>query len=174
MMHRTIIFICGLLGLALTSCLNPETYPETPWIGYNQMIVMSDSLRIDIDFTDGDGDIGLSPSDTTDEYALGSRFYFNLFLEYWEWNHDIQQWERGYTVQGDPIEFNNRIPVITPSGRNKALNGVIRATIEPIYYDPSSPYSDTIRYRIQLADRSLKTSEWITTPEIWNGVVQPQ
>lgn len=159
-------------AVLLTSCLEADTYPETPALEYKSMRVMTDSLEIITSFTDGDGDIGLNENETDPPYDTSSRFHFNYFIEYWEWNHDLGQWEQGINALGDTIVFNYRLPVITPEGKNKALKGEIDVTVEPPYYDPTSPYGDTIKYRIQLADRSLKTSDWIWTGEIWNGVVQ--
>jgi hypothetical protein len=163
----------GTLLLMGTACQPSDTYPIEPVITYNQMIVQGDSLRLDVNFTDGDGDIGLTTADTTGVHGFGQTYYYNLFAEYWEWNHHTQQWQKGQNLNGDDIEFNFRIPYITPGGRNKTLKGVIKATIEPIYYNPLSVYSDTIRYRVMLVDRALHESEWIYTAEIWNGVVQP-
>jgi hypothetical protein len=159
-------------ALLMQSCLKPDEYPPVPAVSYKSIAIISDSLILEVDFTDGDGDIGLNPGDTTGEFAIGKPYYYNLFVQYWEWNHNTQQWQPGLTIQGDTISFDYRIPYITPGGRNKALKGVIQTTIEPIYYNPISPYSDTIKYKIRLVDRAFNSSNKIWTPEIWNGVVQ--
>ena len=59
-----------------------------------------------------------------------------------------------------------RIPVLTPTGKNKALKGNISVTIEPSYYNPISPDSDTIKYIITLVDRDFNESNTVESPEI--------
>jgi len=67
-------------------------------------------------------------------------------------------WVRGKTLDGNDINFLYRVPYLTPKGNNKALKGEIEVTIEPTYYNPFSSQSDTIMFKISLADRSLKVS----------------
>lgn len=170
-----LIISTALLVAVMSSCLKPQSYPDEPVISFTNMaITPGDSLIISIDFTDGDGDVGLAPNETNPPYDTSNRYYFNLFIEYWEWNHDIQDWQRGVNAIGDEVHFNARVPVLTPEGKNKALKGTIQETITPPYSLAGfSNYGDTIKYRIQLVDRALRESNWVWTPEIWNGVVQP-
>ena len=141
----------------LSSCLKPETFPEEPFIKFSSFTAMQDSGEIAITFTDGDGDIGLSESDTTGSFAPDNVYHHNLFIEYYE-KDDIAGWVRGKDLSGNDIEFVYRVPYLTPNGNNKALKGTIKVVIEPSYFNPLSAQSDTIKYRIKLVDRSLKES----------------
>jgi hypothetical protein len=156
-----------VLGGVLTfgSCLKPEEFPPTPEIEYVSFVAMQDSANLTISFTDGDGDIGLH------EYETDAPFDFNLYMEYYE-KDDQLGWIRGKDLDGNDISFNYRVPYITPDGQNKALQGEIRITMEPSYYNWLSPESDSVRYRIMLKDRSLKESNWIWSPPIYNGIPQ--
>ncbi len=163
-MKRALIGItCVVSALGMQGCLETESYPVEPAILSTNLTVMTDSLLVEVEFTDGDGDIGFMEEDTAG---------FNLLVEYYEWNFNSGEWEQGVNLLGEPIAFNARIPNITPTGRNKSLKGLIRETIEPPYFNPLSVYSDTIKYRVKLIDRALRESSWEWTPEIWNGVVQ--
>lgn len=156
-MKTKISFIVIISALVLGSCLKAEEYPLEPVIKYESFSVMNDSASLVISFTDGDGDIGLNESDTTGDFSPSNFFHYNLFVEYYE-KDDMLGWVKGKTLAGDDIVFLYRIPYLTPNGKNKALKGEIEVTIEPTYYNPFSSESDTIKYVISLADRSLKVS----------------
>ncbi len=62
-----------IIFLGLQSCYPPEEFSNTPSIAfrslsYNQSDVASDSLVLNIDFTDGNGDIGLEGNETRAPY----------------------------------------------------------------------------------------------------------
>lgn len=156
-MRTKISFIVIISALVLSSCLKPEEFPLEPIITYERFNVMTDSASLVISFTDGDGDIGLSRNDTTGDFSPSNYFHHNLFIEYYE-KDDALGWVRGKTLAGDDISFIYRVPYLTPNGNNKALKGEIEVTLEPTYYNPFSSESDTIMYKITLADRSLKVS----------------
>ncbi len=159
----TLILIFALIGLA--SCLKPETFPTEPAIKFESFSITQDSGTLVISFTDGDGDIGLLESDTTGSFAPNQKFHHNLFIEYYE-KDDAMGWVRGKDLSGNDIIFLYRIPYLTPNGNNKALKGKIEVVIEPTFYNPISSQSDTIKYRIKLADRKLNESNEIESPVI--------
>jgi len=164
-MTAKISFIVIISALVLSSCLKPEEYPLEPIIKYESFSITNDSASLVISFTDGDGDIGLKTSDTTGSFSPSNYFHHNLFVEYYE-KDDALGWVKGKTLAGEDIDFLYRIPYLTPNGNNKALKGEIKVTLEPTYYNPFSTESDTIMYKITLADRSLKMSNTIESPVI--------
>ena len=108
-------------------------------------------------FTDGDGDIGLSAGDTLPPYNKGSDYYYNLFITYKELQHGI------LTPIDLPLPFNTRLPVITPSGNNKAIKGEMEVKLD--IYNPLSTY-DTICFDFYIVDRALHKSNVVSTPLI--------
>lgn len=159
-------FIFILLAASLAfSCLKPEKFPDEPIIAYESFTQLSDSGILVVSFTDGDGNIGLAESDTLNEFSPTNKYHHNFFVEYWE-KVDGIGWQRGKDINGDDISFLYRIPVITPTGKNKALKGNITVTIEPSYYNPISPDSDTIKYRIMLVDRAFNESNVVESDVI--------
>ena len=165
----------GLLfgsALILYGCPEPPKYPETPDIEFHDFVAEGEIGYLSISFTDGDGDIGLTPEMVDPPFDTSNIYHYNMFVEYWEFNDASGDWEH-VTINGLPVNFLYRVPYITPNGKNKALKGTIEVKMEPNYRNPDSPNSDLIRYRIKLVDRALHESEWIVTPSIKNGVVVP-
>jgi hypothetical protein len=146
------------------SCLKPKEYPIEPIIEFSKLQKSGDALYIYINFTDGDGDIGLDENENQPPYNPEGDFYYNYFAEYYEKVNG--NWVRGTDVNGDPVSFNYRISKLTPQGNNKALRGEIRVYLNPTYYNPFSPDSDTVMFKIKIADRALHLSNQIETPEI--------
>jgi hypothetical protein len=163
---RTKISLFVLISYALiSSCLKPETFPLEPVIEFDSFRAMSDSGEIAISFTDGDGDLGLREGDTTGNFSADKTYHHNLFIDYFE-KDDNLGWVRGKDLAGNDITFLYRIPYLTPNGNNKALKGVVKVVIEPSYFNPISPESDTIKYQIRLVDRALNVSNTVESPVI--------
>lgn len=142
----------AVVMLAFAGCRKLEQFPPEPEIDYVDFLQFgSDSAQLVISFTDGDGDIGLTDSDTIEPYD------YNLFLTYY-------QMENGAWIQ--PVlstPFWYRIPVLKQTNGEKALQGEINVDLSPFY---AAPGADSIRYDVVLRDRALNTSNTITTPTI--------
>lgn len=139
----------------LAGCRPAESFPEEPRLTYKSFDVFSDSASVTVSFTDGDGDIGLDPSDSAPPYDTASAWYFNLFLEYQELRNG--EWMTPTLI----LPFNYRIPRITPTGQNKALEGDISVAVKPWPIAP--PPFDTVRFKVTLVDRALHVSNVVTT-----------
>lgn len=159
------ITIIAILVLLLPSCFDNPNYPNEPVLTYDNFIIEGDSADLSFDFTDGDGDIGLTDSEIQPPFNQGSYYHYNLYVQYWEKN-DVLGWVPGYDANGDSIIFRYRIKPILEGNKEKALKGNISVSIEPIFYNPTSPDSDTVRYRVQLIDRALNKSNWMETDVI--------
>ena len=162
-LSKILLILVFLLSVILFSCKKKEQYPVIPHIEYIDFTKIPTANNIDdkgtlkFSFTDGDGDIGLDPSDTLAPYNPGSPWYFDLFITYYE------KQKGNYVAVVLPMENNSRIPVITPEGVNKSIKGDIE--VELFINNPISSY-DTICYNVQIADRALNLSNTIRTPDI--------
>ncbi|MBX7094128.1 MAG: hypothetical protein K1X56_05360 [Flavobacteriales bacterium] len=159
---KIVLFLLGITGLS--SCLDPVQFPPEPAIVYSHFEQYGDTGVVFITFTDGDGDIGLDENQTSPPYDTSSIYYYNLFIKYYEKVDGVFQ--QGIAVDGSPIAFNFRVQNITPDGQNKALQGEIRVTLAPSFYNPLSADSDTIMYKIQLCDRALHMSNEVESEVI--------
>lgn len=154
-----------MTSISLLSCLKPAEFPIEPIITFSHFERYGDTGVIFINFTDGDGDIGLSSTQDDPPFDTSSIYYHNLFISYYEKVDGVFQ--PGLSVPaGEPIEFNYRVQYITPEGQNKALRGEIRVTLAPSFYNPFSSDSDTILYKIRLCDRALHMSNEVESGEI--------
>ena len=156
------VFQIGILStlIFLVNCDKDKVFSDTPAITMSDNQVYNNPVKIIIDFTDGDGDIGLDEGDTLPPYEFNedpfNMYYFNLLLYYYEKNDSI--WEEVEL----PVPYFYRIPVITPRGQNKALNGVIDVDVSLPFNRP-----DSIRFEIILVDQALRESNRLQTPVIY-------
>lgn len=162
MTNKGAVKVGGLLliiGGMASGCLRTEEFPATPAITFKVFELHGDSASLVISFTDGDGDIGLDPTDNAPPFDTASAYYFNLFLEHSE--KVGGEWRDVHFAE--PIQY--RIPRITPSGQNKALEGEIAVAIDPFPLFITGD-ADTVRYSVELVDRALNRSNRVSTGEI--------
>lgn len=158
--RMVLLFLGVLLAFATYSCKKDKEYPIEPAIEMSSRQVYQSPSKIIISFTDGDGDIGLDQGDTLDPYNYQedpfNKYHYNLLLYYFEKQGD--EWVEVQTA----VDYFYRVPNITPTGQNKALNGEIEVDLTLPITRP-----DSIRYDIELIDRALHVSNLLTTPVIY-------
>lgn len=158
-----LLFILFAWIVSISSCRKPEEYSIVPYIEYVNFTKIQTANGVDskgilnISFKDGDGDIGLSKTDTMPPYNVGSPYYYNLCLTYYEKQHGE------YVPVELPFETSIRIPIITPISKNKTIKGTIEAEL---FFNNVLSTFDTIAYDIFLYDRALHKSNVIRTPDI--------
>ncbi|MFZ1688550.1 MAG: hypothetical protein WAU70_14065 [Flavobacteriales bacterium] len=162
--------VTGGLAVAMvlfSGCLKTEEFPPEPAIAFKSFGQYADSASLVVTFTDGDGDIGLSEDQTDPPFDSASVYYYNFYMDYY-------LREAGTWVFKSAL--GHRLPVITPTGQNKALEGEIARRIETVQI-PGFPQpwygvltdadeGDTIRFDVRLIDRALHTSNTVSTGDI--------
>ena len=154
------LFLLILLFTGLTGCVKDVEYPLKPEIEFGGFSTMRDVSGKDsvglitISYTDGDGNIGLDSNDKVEPYK------YNYYLKFMQFKNkqlvDV-------LPQGSTENFNARIPILTPNGRNKNIKGDITRTIQ-LYFARQALQSDTIAFEIYIKDRTLLESNVIQTP----------
>lgn len=144
-------------------CTKIEHISPIPHIAFKSFTVF-DSLNSDLQtqfkagklifsFEDGDGDVGLSASDTTTD------LFFTLY-----------RIKNGITAPAPPDDplfpSSYRIPYMVRLGQNKILKGSISVTILYLFYSNE----DTIKYDFYITDRALNKSNVASTSDIALGV----
>lgn len=164
-----------LVILAVISCKRIDDYPPEPTITYldfekifNETDSIYDRGILKFEFTDGDGDLGLAKSDTFFPFNPGSKYYYNLIIDYFEVRNGVETpvWLTFFnseTQQFDTVYLSARIPLLTPKGSNKALSGEINDTL--FIYNYYSDF-DTLFLKFRIVDRALHESNIETTPYI--------
>lgn len=150
--------------LLLSGCFKGENYPNEPIISDPEVVINGEQAIVSFNFTDGDGDIGLSDNQQEPPFDSSSYYHFNLYLEYFE-KDDVLGWVPGKNLDGDTIVFANRIEPITFNGKSKGIKGVMEVEMSP-FNNPFSDQADTIKYRIKLIDRSLNESNVLETDPV--------
>ena len=165
-MKKYIPFVLvSLLVLSLASCLKKQDFPDEPqleYIGFTQFdsVGLADPIGfVSLDFTDGDGNVGLNTEDDSGPFHVDSAYYYNLFIYAFR------------DVDGEFVE----VPVSKPnhvrieprlSDSDNPIEGDIDAGVFiPIRTNTDTAREVTIRWEIYLVDRSFNRSNLITTPE---------
>jgi hypothetical protein len=157
------VFLLISLLASLTACIKEEQYPLEPRIEFGSFatakdITGKDSLgAISISYTDGDGNIGLYSWDTIEPLK------YNFYLKFMQLVNNQLVEVKPVDTSEKGINFNSRIPILTPVGRNKNIKGDITMYLE-LYFARQALQSDTIAFEIYIKDRALNESNVINTP----------
>lgn len=164
-LYTKVVFILIIPFIAgLTSCIKEEQYPVEPHIEFGGFatakdITGKDSMgAITISYTDGDGNIGLYSWDTVEPRK------YNYYLKF-------MQLVDNELVEVKPVDssvnFNARIPILAPVGRNKNIKGDITRYLE-LYFARQILEGDStavIAFEIYIKDRDLNTSNVVSSPQ---------
>ena len=135
----------------------------------------TDSVVITLFFRDGDGDLGLTSTDTmppfSDRNDDGSinRFRNNFFAEVERLNENGEF--EPVTFASQNFNLNSRFPILNTLNKETALEGDLRYSLI-LFATSFSPVQrgDVLRYRISIADRNLNVSNQIVTTPMTVGV----
>ena len=150
------LFLLSFLTIIFHSCVKKETYPTSPVIEYSALYpYLGDSAIIQIKFTDGYGDIGVSGFDST--RTLWITYYYKdtitqKFIGYYrsEFNDTLKT---GYIVN-EPSD----------SYKGKPISGEISVKMQQLRH---SKKIKNIKYVIYLFDKAGNKSNIVTTPEFY-------
>ena len=172
--HNGSFVFIGAILLLFIYCTGCKTeigpFPNEPSITYKGLTKLigpngKDSvIQITFDFKDGDGDIGLGVFDTMPPFNFGSDYFYNLIVNVEQQvNGNFEPILRALT--NDPVNFDTRIPVITPQGNNKAIDGEFTLKVDVNMNAVTQP--DSIKFNLFIYDRALNKSNVIETPVVF-------
>ena len=142
--------------------MKQENYPDVPQIKLLNYTNVFDTGQyavrgiLNISFTDGDGDIGLNPGDTSPPFNAAGLYYYNYVIKYFEKQQGVFK-----LIDLSP-PFSARIPVLNREFPGKPIKGIISDTLGLNVH----PLFDTIKFEAFIYDRTLNQSNVISTPEI--------
>ncbi|MCL9980470.1 MAG: hypothetical protein NBV77_03395 [Bacteroidia bacterium] len=162
-----------VLALQIFACSDDKgTTNQAPKLSLLDFEVVRNELKnydslllLKVRYVDENGDLGLKESDTFGSFKYGEP-HFNNLLCYW-YVKKAGNWVRPLNPFSNPIDslnFNERLPYLTPEGRNKRLEGEITLRI------PARPLGlkyDTVKMQVWMLDRSLNKSNTIETKEFY-------
>ena len=178
----------GLLAASLSSCLKAPEYPVTPSISFNDIQVIRlqpkqaggqplDSIRMTINYQDGDGDLGLSsdeqkvaPFKFRNPDSTYNKFNRNFFIEVFIRNPATGKYEMRVTkTPAAPAGYDGAFPHPTATTDSKAAPIKGTLTYAPLAFGLGDIFQprDSVRFEITIADRALHVSNTITTRSVY-------
>lgn len=109
-------------------------------------------------YEDKDGDIGLDDSDTLPPF----RGVNNLIIDFQEKTNGQYQ---PLTIKNTniPVDFDQRIPSLTPSGKNKEISGSMSISFG---VDANEIHADTVSFQLYIVDRAFNESNIIDVSDL--------
>jgi hypothetical protein len=153
---------CAMAGVVLLSltglfaCQAPPDFGNTPSISFKSVDYVrgreTDSIIVAVDYKDGDGDLGLAPTEQEKEY--------NIFVDYFIKKEG--RYEQVVFPSG--TSYNGRFPRIKESNEPAPLQGDIKYTMSSFNF----PFyrNDTIKLQVSIKDRAGNISNTVETTEI--------
>jgi hypothetical protein len=147
---RVYIAACAVVASSLFSCTPDPVFPDEPIITFKEYIYNgSDTLKVVFSFTDGDGDVGVTP--------VGNDSNMVLTLYYKGVDGEFHVARPGVSTT-DSIYYPYRIPELTEG--QTGLEGDIYLVVNPQFM-----LYDTIQFNAFLLDQSDHKSAVVRTPE---------
>lgn len=149
----------GIVATALSgllACQGPPEFPNTPTITFKNIDYVRgrerDSIIVAVDFTDGDGDLGVGPTEQPNE--------FNIFVDFF-----IKK-NGSYERVNFPSNttYNGRFPRIKETDDPAPLQGTIKYTMSSFNF----PFyrNDTIKLHVTIRDRAGNMSNMVESSEL--------
>ncbi len=168
-----VILLFGLT-LLLSSCWNEPDFDDTPKISFSGLNIFRklparvgvgggerDSVIIALDFTDGNGDLGVnSPRNKADSAAYNAMFK--------EWgNYQIKVFKlvnNKYEELNLPENRQLVFPRLTKEGTKGAIEGKLE--FRQIFYYSRTAKITPVKFQIKIRDRNLLESNMIETDTV--------
>jgi hypothetical protein len=156
MSNKLFFFLSVCLSLILLqSCKPDEVGSPVPVITFKSLTFGADTASLQISFIDGDGDIGLSQADTSEN------FKYNCYVDVYK--KENGQWQR----QDFILPYYYRLPVLN-KGDKKIVEGDIRITLFDFPPDLGTPGIDTLKASVFIKDRALHSSNIVESQEFYS------
>lgn len=170
--------VMGLAAVGLSGCLSEPTYSTTPSISFNSIRRVRytvnnspvDSVFITINFQDGDGDLGVTETESKKApyYArfLGNNFYMTPFVRNTNGRFDSLK-----TLRPDlaltKSSYYDRFDHISTTTDNRAapLRGTLTRAYRFVLSDEFYPNQEA-KFTISIIDRALHQSNEVETTSI--------
>ena len=150
-------YVCigALLCFGVFACVKKTTYSTTPEISFNSFSpYVGDSADIDINFKDGDGDIGVSSSDSTRTMWINYYYKDTITLKYVAFC---------YGCGTDSLKTSYVVRAPKDSYLGKPISGEIIVRLQQYRH---SRKIKNIKYVVYLFDKAGHKSNVIETPEL--------
>ncbi|MEM9981161.1 MAG: hypothetical protein AAF734_01615 [Bacteroidota bacterium] len=169
-----------VLLLAIQGCFTKPDFPFETTISFESISsigvpdgnggTIQDSIWVSINYRDGNGDLGLNPTDVQppfqefeviDDDTVPNFFSRNIYLR-------VERRVGGayvpFVFDNDSTSLSGRFPRVLEEDDANPVEGII--TYKDIIPGGVFPPNDTVRFRVIIIDRALNISNEITTDSI--------
>lgn len=153
------LLIFSVVAFVAYACVKKTTYPTTPEIEYADFIpYVGDSADLKLNFTDGDGDIGVNENDSTRNF-----WYTYYYLD------TITNKYRAYSMVNlntgnvDTLRLGYIIKAPSDSYKGKPISGEISVRLQKFRHIKQIK---NVKYVFYLFDEAGNKSNVVTTPAI--------
>ncbi len=149
------LFLAAGISFITYSCIKKKAYNTTPEIEYKAFFPYAgDSADLQIKFTDGDGDIGVTTTDTLQ----------TLFITYYYKDTVSQKYVAYYSpLFNDTLRTGYLIRAPKDSYKGKPISGELSVRLQQYRH---SVKIKNVKYVIYLMDNAGHRSQSITTPTV--------
>ncbi len=171
--YRLCVWFVVVLGisLAISACVKRPNFPNAPAISDAKISFSSTGseqvLKLDFKYTDGDGNLGLSPSDTMPPFnrLLGNGEvnlnYYNIVVDFYTRNQFTQEYDL-FNFGG--FNYYGRFPLLADNDYNGPIEGRLNYDMKSINFFGGE--RTDVKVRVYIRDRSLNQSNAIDSPAI--------
>ena len=153
------LLLFSIVAVVTYACVKKTSYPTSPTIEFSEFTpFVGDSADLKINFTDGDGDIGVAENDSTRTFWYTYYYLDTLTHKY-----------RGYVttnlITGLEDTLRNSYTIKSPSDsyKGKPISGEISVRLQKFRH---SKKVKNLKYVFYLFDEAGNKSNIVTTPEI--------
>jgi hypothetical protein len=161
----------ALLVGAGFACVKKPTYPNSPVISDARISFLREGneqvLRLDFKYTDGDGNLGLSPGDTMAPFnrllsnGQVNPNYYNIIVDFYTLNPFTLEYEF-FDFQG--FNYYGRFPLLADTDYKGPIEGRLRYDLKSINFFGGQ--RTDLKLRVYIRDRDLNQSNTIDSPSI--------
>jgi len=165
------VIAAALAGLTAWSCIKKPSFPNTPQLKNARVSFSSGGaeqvLKLQVEYQDGDGNLGLSPADTMPPFnrllsnGEVNPDYYNIVVDFYTRRPFSQQYEL-FDFGG--FNYYGRFPLLADNDYSGPIEGTLTYDMKSINFFGGE--RTDLKLRVSIQDRNLNQSNVIETPSI--------
>lgn len=159
------LFVLFFLAVSFTSCYKEPNFDLKPNLEFQEIqkevridiftAANKDSVVIGVKFQDGDGDLGLTESEKSAAQANND---YNYLVKTFRKKNGV------FTESNSLISLSGYFPRLKNDDKIGPIEGILYYTVE--FPHPFTPRNDTLKFEVQVKDRSGNLSNKVETSEV--------
>ena len=126
-------------------------------------VVGGDSVNFTLNFEDNDGDLGFDNGDTLPPYNVGSIYYNDVYVDYYEYDGSRYRRVKPPLSGFDTIQFAYRLPRLNEFSKPRKITGQIKLGL---ILQSNTIYSNKVRFSVFCFDKALHKSNIVFSKDL--------